>query len=228
MARVNGKTRDSGSKGVARVSRSSYVDADPCGSAPEADGDDVDSLLRRMRSGSRTAAALFVTRYGPRIRRRIRGKLSPAMRRLFDSQDILSTLGRRLDQLVLGGGVTAVNENELWALIFRIANNAVIDKARFIRRLRSVEGEDSAFARDLASRFRDAIRHRDQALEIEITNALTLFEDGADREILFLWLTGTRHHEIAEHVRLSAPTVRKRWQKIKTRLRRHFAGEIEA
>ena len=62
--------------------------------------ENVESLLRRMRNGDREAAAQFITRYEDRIRRRIRGKLNPSVRRLFDSQDIFSTIGRRLDQYV--------------------------------------------------------------------------------------------------------------------------------
>ena len=99
------------------------------------EGDGVQLLLDRMRSGDRVAAAVFITRYGSRIRRRIHGKLSPAMRRIFDSQDILSTLGRRLDQYVRFGRLAAASEDELWALVFRMAENAVIDKARVFRRL---------------------------------------------------------------------------------------------
>ena len=81
---------------------------------------DVTALLQQMRAGDRGAAAVFVTRYGSRIRRRIRGKLSRAMRRIFDSQDILSTLGRRLDSFVHSGGVQATSE----AAITMAAENA--------------------------------------------------------------------------------------------------------
>ena len=56
--------------------------------------------LDRMRRGDRVAAAVFITRYSSRIHRRISGKLSPGMRRVFDTQEIFSTFGRRLDQLV--------------------------------------------------------------------------------------------------------------------------------
>ncbi len=187
---------------------------------------EVLELLRKMRAGDRQAAALFMTRYGSRIRRRIRGKLSPAMRRIFDSQEILSTLVRRLDLYVRSGRLEAANEQQLWALVFRMASNAVIDKARVFRRLQQVEDEDGVFAQELSRRLRQAQRSRKEGVEIEIDRALNVLRDRTDRQILSLWLVGTRHTVIAEHVDLAATAVRKRWQKIKSELREQFAAEI--
>ncbi|MCH8153035.1 MAG: sigma-70 family RNA polymerase sigma factor [Planctomycetes bacterium] len=183
-------------------------------------------LLQRMRAGDREAAALFMTRYGSRIRRRIRGKLSPAMRRIFDSQEILSTLGRRLDLYVRSGRLEAANEQQLWALVFRMASNAVIDKARVFRRLQQFEDEDGVFAQELSRRLRQAQRSRKEGVEIEIDRALNLLDDRTDRQILSLWLVGTCHTVIARHVDLAPTAVRKRWQKIKSELRERFAAEI--
>src|SRR5689334_16822079 len=87
----------------------------------------VGSLLTRMRAGDRNAAAQFMDRFGSRIRRRVRGRLRPAMRRLFDSQEIISTLARRLDLFVRGGQLNAETEGQLWTLVFKMAENAVID-----------------------------------------------------------------------------------------------------
>ena len=190
------------------------------------DGITVPELLRRMRAGDREAAAIFMTRYGSRIRRRIRGKLSPAMRRIFDSQEILSTLGRRLDLYVRQGRLDAATEGQLWALVFRMAGNAVVDKARVFRRLQQVEDEDGPFAQELSSRLRQAQRGRKAGLEIEIDRALSVLRDRTDRQILSLWLVGTSHTVIAEHVHLAGTAVRKRWQKIKSELRERFAAEI--
>src|SRR5262245_42454435 len=94
--------------------------------------DDPQSLLERMRAGDRDAAAEFVARFAPNIRRRIRGKMNPAMRRLFDSQEILSTLVRRLDEFVGAGQLNAESIPQLWSLLFRIADNSLIEKARVL------------------------------------------------------------------------------------------------
>ena len=202
------------------VSSATARDGGPSGSFPTLG---VPELLVQMRSGDRRAAAEFITRYGSRIRRRIRGKLSPAMRRIFDSQEILSTVGRRLDQFVRYGRIEAASEGELWALVFRMAENAIVDKARVFRRLRRVEDEDGAFAHDLARRLRQAARAQKAGVEIELVRVLEHVPDPVDRQILSLWLVGTEHAAIADHMELAAATVRKRWQRIKETLHERLA-----
>ncbi len=187
---------------------------------------DVSALLEQMRAGDRSAAALFITRYGSRIRRRIRGKLSPAMRRIFDSQEIMSTLGRRLDLFVRSGGLTATSEGELWALVFRMADNAVVDKARVFRRLEVVEDDDGPFAHYLLQRLRSAENATTDGADVEIGIVLSSISDQIDRQILYLWLAGIRHSAIAEHVDLAPTAVRKRWQKIRGKLHDQLAPDL--
>lgn len=192
---------------------------------PDSGSAGVHVLLQQMRAGDREAAAVFITRFGARIRRRIRGKLSPAMRRIFDSQDILSTLGRRLDLFVRSGRLAAASEPQLWALVFRMAENAVVDKGRVFRRLQRVEDEEGLFAQEVSSRLRHAERRRDAGAEIEIERALNLFADRVDRQILSLWLVGTPQTVIAGYVNLAPTAVRKRWQKIRSELQERFQVE---
>jgi RNA polymerase sigma factor (sigma-70 family) len=183
---------------------------------------DVRALLDRMREGDREAAAIFVTRYHRQIRRRIRGKLNPAMRRLFDSQDIVSTVGRRLDQYVSAGNVTAGSERQLWMLVYRMAINAVIDKSRMYRRLQQVEGPDSVVAQALYRQLREAERRSEVDFDIKLEQALEMFSDETDREILLQWLSGFRLNEIARSIDMAPTGVRKRWQKIRERLQERF------
>jgi RNA polymerase sigma factor (sigma-70 family) len=193
----------------------------------------IHRLLARMREGDREAAAEFVTRYGSRIRRRIRGKLAASMRRLFDSQEILSTLGRRLDLYIRAGRFNAADESQLWSLVFRMAGNAVVDKARVFRRLEQVESSDGDFARLLLERLERADSGRSAAgrshsgsAETEIETALHALPDHMDREILSMWLNGLPHSEIACEVGIAETSVRKRWQRIKQRLRTHMRATI--
>lgn len=191
----------------------------------------VQALLRRMSDGDRDAAAEFITRYGSKLRRRMRGKLNFAMRRLFDSQDILSTVGRRLDLYVRDGRLDVDDEAQLWALIFRMANHALVDKARLFERLQNVEGSDSHFASCLLDRLKRAEQHvvpgtpGQGAVESEVDLALRSLPDQKDRRILSLWLGGQGHDAIAGDVGLSTVAVRKRWQMIKQRLRSFFEAE---
>lgn len=188
---------------------------------------EVQVLLDRMQRGDRDAAAIFVTNYGSKIRRRIRGKLSPAMRRLFDSQEIISTLGRRLDDYVNRGQLDAVSEAQLWKLVLRMANNAVIDKARLFRRLEQNEGADSEFARDLLSQLEGAERRERDGAVIEVEKVLATMSDSVDREILSNWLNDTPLNEIAVLLEMNPDAVRKRWQKIRERLRERLQSRTD-
>jgi len=187
----------------------------------------VRELLDRMRGGDRDAAADFVTKYHRQIRRRIRGKMNPAMRRIFDSQDILSTVGRRLDLYISAGPIDIDSEPDLWALVYRMAINAVVDKSRIYRRLQEVEGPDSGFAQALYGRFHEAERSGEVDFGIQLEQALAMFSDETDREILFLWLGGSQLNEIARSIDMAPTGVRKRWQRIRERLQERFLRSPE-
>lgn len=180
---------------------------------------DLTDLLERVRQGDREAGAAFIRKYGSRIRRRVRGKLSPAMRRLFDSQEILSTVARRLDALVATGQIHAVSDGQVWSLVFTIAENSLVEKARVYRGLRAKEGEDSALAERILARLRESEREHSDGPELEIDRALRSLGDRVDREILSLWLMGRDASSIAIAVDMSPSAVRKRWERIREQLR---------
>lgn len=182
----------------------------------------VADLLARMRGGDRHAAAEFVARCGDRLRRRVRSKLSKPMQRLFDSQDILSTVARRLDGFVREGRVRAETEPQFWSLLHTISDNALIDKARVIRRLRIAEGDDGPLAHRLAERLEAADRDREDGAVIELDAAISFLRDPIDRQILCLWLKDLPHTAIGAEVGLAATAVRKRWQGIRERLKVRF------
>ena len=189
--------------------------------------DDLVKLIEEMRAGSRDAAATFMTRYGSRIRRRIRGKLNPSMRRLFDSLDILSTIGRRLDSYVRSGKLEAASEAQLWALVVRMADNAVIEKSRIFRRLQKVEAEDSRFSQELLNRLRQAERSGHNGFEVELEKAMAQIRDETDKQILSFWLAGSPLTQIAHCVDLAPTAVRKRWQGIKLKLLQGLLVELD-
>jgi hypothetical protein len=202
---------------VERIMRSHQIlQSSPGAPSPQTD---IDRLLVRMRAGDRDAAAEFLMRYGSRIRRRIRGKLGPSIRRLFDSLEILSTLGRRLDLYVMSGRVNAANEAQLWTLVCKMADNALIEKGRLFRRLQNAEGEDGEFAQALARRLRKAESANEVGVEIEIEKCMRSIGDPVDRRILALWLSGEPHLSIAEHIDLAPTAVRKRWERIRSELK---------
>lgn len=176
------------------------------------------AILLKIQDGDRNAAAQFIASNSPLIRRRFRHKLGRAMRRVFDSQELISTVSRRLDRLVRQGMVRAVNERQLWSLVFDIAEHAVIDKSRTLKRLERVESGDSPFAEML----RSCLLTEEEAPRLDHVELGDLFEslaDPVDREILAMWLNGTSHLVAAQLLDIPHATVRKRWERIKDKCR---------
>ena len=189
------------------------------GSAAFPDHDRLTDLVQRMRLGDRQAAAEFMVEYGPLLRRRVRGKLGAAMRRLFDSQEILSTVGRRLDRYVRVGGLEADSPGQLLQLVFRMAEGAVIDKVRVFQRLERVEGEDSQFAQQVSSRLQDAENDQCDGAVLSLDVALRTLTSDIDRQILTMWLNGIQHSVIAWDLGMTPAAVRQRWKTIRDRLK---------
>lgn len=181
----------------------------------------VRSLLEAMGRGERQAAAEFVICYGPQIRRRIRGKLRVQMRRLFDSHDILSTLGRRLDVYVHHGRFEPRSEGELWSLVFTMAERSVAEKARIWR---SLSENDSGLARESMGRLEDGERLNKEDLnaESEFEHLLLNIPSVEDRQIARLWAMGHTSDAIACELGLSPDQVRQRWCRTREKLREQF------
>lgn len=186
---------------------------------------EVAHTLSQIRTGDRDAAAHFLTQNQAMIRRRYRQKLGRAMRRLCDSQELVSTIARRLDKMVSDKAVTAESERQLWALIFTIGDHALADKSRIISRLERVEGPDSDIAREWRLRFARAERTREDGMEAELDAMLGQLDDSEDRQILTMWLMGIEHPVIAAELSIEPAAVRKRWERIRTRLRAGARGE---
>lgn len=206
-------------------------DSDPPGGAITAGGgaarSGIAALLERIRAGDRAAAGEFIERYGPIIRRRVSGKLGAAMRRLFDSQEVLSTVARRLDQYVFSHQVQAADETQFWALIFRMVDAAYVDKVRVFRRLRETEGEDSPFAALCLARLSDAAGSAPDAPEVELSALFESLASPVDRQILSLWLTGQRLDAIARLLAMTPTAARQRWLAIRERLRVRLEGGMD-
>lgn len=178
----------------------------------------ADELVHRMGRRDREAAAEFLRRYERRIRRRVRTELSPAIRRVYDSLDIVSTMSRRLDAYVAAGRFESMGVERAWGLLCCLAERAVVDKARVMRRAERLEGPDGEFARRMVERMDRAERDP----QIEIDETIDSLDDPVDQQILTLWLHGMEHRRIGEETGLSYDAVRKRWQRIRERLSARF------
>lgn len=179
---------------------------------------DAGALLGRMRTGDREAVAEFIGAFGSLLRRRVRGKLGIQMRRLFDSQDVLSSVTRVLDRCVRSGEIRALEPGQIWSLIYKIADSTVFDKWRVFERLKRAEQEDGLFAAAMASRLNGAAATHELGAEVELERLIASLERPLFKEILVMWLRGFQHTEIAFQLGITPETVRQHWMTIRQRL----------
>jgi len=167
-------------------------------------------LLRRMREGDRTACGLFMRHYGDLVRLRIRDKLSVPLRRVLDSEDVLATVTRRLDRIVLDERLRAETDSQLWALVMQIARNVISENARSRRRERAAPS-DTELIKRLAATASDEPRIDSQSAT---SWAFRVVEDDVDRLIIQRRIAGDSHERIAALVDLKPSAVRMRWSRV--------------
>lgn len=174
------------------------------------------TLMDRVRAGEREAAAELLVAYKPLIRRRLRLQMSSALRDVTDSEELWSTMARRLDAFLESSKSGLSDESGFWKLLAAIARHAVVDKARVLERTRRAMSEDEPFARLLAERLEE---RRPEVAERWLEQVLDSVGEGIDQDILRGWLLDRSHLQIGEAVGLSEGAVRVRWHKIRHRLR---------
>ena len=174
-----------------------------------------EDILARMKTGDREAVGEFVLRYGDLIRLRIRDKLGPRLRRVLDSEDVLSTVTRRLDGLVRDRAIRAGSNAELWSLVAAIANHAVAESARSAKREQNTL---EAAPRESGSG-ESAPRMAPESDDSALTGIVGSLQDETDRRILWLRLHDHPHEQIAEEIGSTPSAVRMRWSRIRRLLR---------
>jgi hypothetical protein len=173
----------------------------------------------------RENVAAFVVRHEDRIRAIARRKLPRGARTAFGSEDVFSTVARRVDALVARGALRAESEAQLWSLIQRVAENVSLERARLIQSTAARSGEDAEFWSQVSM---DLRRCRDDTeafvLVFEMMSALT---DQCERQIFLLRLRGVGHRVIAQQLGTTSDVVRQRWVKIRRDLRCRFSAQGE-
>jgi DNA-directed RNA polymerase specialized sigma24 family protein len=187
----------------------------------------VSVLLSRFHEGDTAAVGDFVVRYGPVIRAHYRRRIGRSMQRLVDSQDLLSTIARRLCQRVSNRRVQASDRQQFWALVFRIGDGALVDRMRIVSRLRSLEADTSPFVHMLRERLDRPEDQSGAAFAEELSRMLESLPTDVDRHLLMMWLHGVPSSEAGADFGLSAPAARKRWERIRHVLRRQFEPGVD-
>ncbi len=103
------------------------------GGAPTDPSVTDDSLVRRLRAGSETAAGRLYARYVARLRALARAKLSAELAGRVDPDDIVQSVFRRLFQAARRGDYDAPAGEDLWDLFLVITLNRVRSEQAYQR-----------------------------------------------------------------------------------------------
>jgi RNA polymerase sigma-70 factor (ECF subfamily) len=133
-----------------------------------------DSLVRRLRAGSESAADHLYTRYAARLRALARAKLSADLAGRVDPDDIVQSVFRRFFQAARRDGYDVPAGEDLWDLLLVITLNRVRSEQAFqraakrdVRRTARGRGNDDPLA---------AVADRDEsaaaALRLYVAEAL--------------------------------------------------------
>lgn len=175
---------------------------------------EIQSLMDRMADGDRVAVAEFARRAEPLILKRIREKMGGRMRRVYDSEEALSSTRRRLDQMAAQGKLRITGQEELRSLILILAEHVVADlgaKATYI-----LKGETSEVTRD-----REATRaDRDSDAARERTRSIMSEAKPAEAELAQCKARGVRLDVAASLLGQSHDAVKQTWSRFARRSRK--------
>jgi DNA-directed RNA polymerase specialized sigma24 family protein len=184
-------------------------------------------LEQRVQDGPievrRMLAARLIERDRSQLEAQIHAMLMPQARRLVDTEEIISTALRRVDEAILEERIDVQNERQFFGYVNGVLRVTMLEKARR--------------GGTLTSRERIAARLRDQLTDgsgevisllpedlIEVGNRIP---DSIDREIVLLRGRNFSFKQIAEQTGLSPEAARKRWQTVRERLKQTYLQEHE-
>ena len=175
------------------------------------------SLLDAAAAGSDDAVATIVEEYGYTILQVVRARLSPRLRRRFDSQDLVQAVWMsffRHRQVLKQFG----SAEELVAWLRTVSANKVIDECRrsLLSRKRDARRERGADTCQISSL--DAVPSNRQTPSARLVREEQLAAlEPRQRRMVSLRLAGATHAEIAEELGVSEGTVRRAFRRIRER-----------
>lgn len=157
------------------------------------------------------------------IRAVARRKLLSRTRRVYDSEDVLSSTVRRMDQLAHEGKLRPHNDDELWTLTRTIAHNDAVSKNRIVARLDRLLAEEGPMLAPVA----DFIREQSDVENVEtiLSRLAATLNSSADRQYFFLRMRGATHKAAAEALGIGHDAARQRWVDIMAKLRSNLGRE---
>jgi hypothetical protein len=172
----------------------------------------------------RDGLARYLLEHEASIRAVARRKLSASTRSVYDSEDVLSSVLRRVDGMAREGALRPRSEAELWALINTIAANNAINRTRLIERARNFLTEDGPYAYELLRRLNAFTT--DDEVTLLLHRMLAVLGSGEDRQLLVMYHRGAALNVIAGYLGISDETCRQRWRTIRKLLHERFQAGV--
>jgi DNA-directed RNA polymerase specialized sigma24 family protein len=169
----------------------------------------------------REAIAKFLIDHKDRIRSVARRKLSASARTVFDSEDVFSSVLRRVDTMVEAGTLRPRSVAELWALIDAITRHNALNRTRLIERARAMLSEEGSYAQSLLDRL--SRYSTDDEATFLLYRMMAGLSNETDRQVLSLHLRGATHRAIATLLSISEDASRQRWRTIRNVLQEKFS-----
>lgn len=171
---------------------------------------------------SREDVARFVLRHESTIRQIARRKLTQATKAVFDSEDVMASVLRRMDKLAHDGALRPRSEGELWALIRTIASNTAVSRTRMMERARILLTEDGSYAYDFVQRL-NACSTDDEA-HLLVLRMAGSFSSERSRHIFLMRVRGASHAAIAALLNITDGSCRQQWLQMCKELKAAFSG----
>lgn len=174
----------------------------------------------------RERLAAYVLAHQSQIRAMARRNLTSDTRTVCDSEDILSSVLRRLDEMANDGVLRPRSERELWALIRTIARNTAVSRTRLIEHARQRLTEDGPYAYELLQRLNTY--RSDEEATLLVHRMLASVQDRTNRQVLALMLRGASHRAIGAFLEISEDASRQRWMAVRREIAAKFGrGELD-
>ena len=181
------------------------------GSDPDR-GDDASGPTEHDRQ--REAAARLIDNERSQFLHRIHRLLGrDTARRITDTEEILSTAQRRVDDAITRGVLRAQSDKELYSFVHRVIERAIFEKAKQGGRLTARE--------TIAGRLRElgaADPTRSEATREQLIDLGSRVDNPIDREIVHLLGRGLNAAQVGASLGMSPERIRQRWHRLKKRL----------
>lgn len=176
--------------------------------------------------GVRGKLARFVLLLAPEIRAAARRKLTKSARTVTDSEDVLSTVLRRVDRLVTEGCFRPQSDEDIHGLVMTVARNAAISKTRLAERAKRLLREDGDYTWWLVRR--SEMCRTDEDASSLLNRMMWYLSSERERQVFALRLRGASHRTIGQLLGVSETAVREQWRRMRQELQAAFEGTVDA